>query len=215
MESKAMTVTCAKNPLITIEVTPGHFATSSSHISHYFDMSGLKSSVLVAKDAARELAIPYLTHDIVDAIVCLEGTEAIASYLAQELLEDGNLVMNTNGDIHVLTPMSSVKGKLIFHQNMREKIHDRNVIIMVASVTSGKTIRRALDCLSYYGGNLVGISALFSAVPEIDGQEIHSLFTCEDIPDYRFYRSSECEMCKEGHGLDAVVNSEGYTECAT
>lgn len=83
---------------------------------------------------------------------------------------------------------------------------------MVASMTAGATVNRVLECLEYYGCKLAGISAVFSIAPEVDGREINSLFTNDDIPDYHFYKPSECEMCKEGRKIDAYMNSDGYTQ---
>ena len=212
MESRFFTVTSPKNPIITIHAAVGHFATGSSHISHYIDISELKSSSSIAQDAARELAIPYLSKTIVDVIICMEGTEIIAAYLAEELLDEGLAVMNSGGEIHVVTPMSGTTGHFIFHENVQKKIANKNIVLMVASASTGTTINRALECISYYGGKLVGISAVFSAIAEINGQEVNSLFTCEDLPDYHFYTPSECEMCRQQQKLDAIINSEGYTK---
>jgi len=212
MQSRFFTISSRKNPLVTMQVAAGHFATGSSHISHYIDISELKSSSSAAKNAARELATPYLSNNIVDVIVCMEGTEIIAAYLADELLQPGPTVMNEGREIYVVTPINSATGHFIFHQNVQEKIFNKNVLLMVASASTGKTINRAVECLSYYGGHLVGISAVFSAVSELDGWEVRSLFTCDDIPDYKFYRTSQCEMCQKGRKLDAIINSEGYTK---
>ena len=33
------------NNLIQLEVTPGHFATSSSHVNNYIDLTSIKSSI--------------------------------------------------------------------------------------------------------------------------------------------------------------------------
>ena len=198
--------------MIRIQAATGHFATGSSHISHYIDISELKSSASAAKDAARALAAPFISNTAVDVIVCTEGTEIIAAYLADELLQSGLGAINDGGPIYVLTPMHTGNGNFIFHQNVQEKIFNKNVLILVATMSTGSTINRAAECLSYYGGKMVGISAVFSAFPEIAGWEVHSLFTCDDIPGYRFYRPSECGMCEEGRKLDAIINSEGYTK---
>ena len=83
---------------------------------------------------------------------------------------------------------------------------------MVASVTTGKTIGRAMECIQYYNGQLAGICALFSAVEESNGIPIHSLFSLKDIPDYQNFSPHECPYCKEHTKIDAMVNSYGYTK---
>ena len=206
------TVTSRKNPKVSIRVAAGHFATSSAHRSHYIDIFDLKSSSSVAREAARELSVPYLANTIVDVIVYMDGTEVLAAYLADELLQAGYGVINEGSEIYIVTPMIRADGHFIFHQSVREKITNKNVVLMVASMSTGATANSVLECLSYYGCNLVGISAVFSAVPEVNGREIHALFSTGEIPDYRFTSPSECQMCKEGRKLDAVFNSEGYTE---
>lgn len=212
MQDKTMTVVSSQNPLLSIQVTAGHFATNISHVNHYLDMSQLKTSAKMAREAARELATPFLTTNLVEVIVCMDGMEVVASYLAEELLQDGSLVMNGGGEVQVVTPISSANGQLVFHPSVQKRIFGHNTLLLVASVSGGTTIHRALDCLTYYGCNLIGISALFSMVPEVEGQEIHTLFVEEDIPNYHSYSPSECILCKEGHKLEAAVSSEGYIE---
>ena len=213
MENKAFNVSLEKNPLISMRVIPGHFTTSTAHLSHYLDVSRMKSNAMIARDVGRELAVPYISRVLVDAIVCMEGTEVIAAYLAENLLQGGMAVINGGSDIHVLRPISSHNGYLIFTESAIEWIRNRNVLLLVASISSGRTVRSALECLTYYGGNIAGISALFLASPQEQGEkEVHALFTAQDIPGYQVYRSGECEMCKAGQRLDAMVSSDGYTK---
>jgi len=209
---KSFTVTSLNNPKIAVQVVPGHFATRSAHRNHYIDIFDLKSSSSVAREAARQLSIPYLSNVIVDAIVYMDGTEVIAAYLADELLKAGAGVINQGSEIFIVTPMIRADGLFIFHQSVQEKIINKNVVLMVASMSTGATATRVMECLSYYRANLVGISSVFSAVTESSGQKIHSLFTHDDIPYYHFYDPSTCAMCREGRKIDAVFNSEGYTE---
>ena len=63
--------------LISLNVTPGHYATSSSHINYYIDMTSLKSRRSEAHAAAKVLAARYAATTIIDTIVCLDGTNVI------------------------------------------------------------------------------------------------------------------------------------------
>jgi len=118
--------------------------------------------------------------------------------------------VNTEDVIHIVTPTSNSSGQLIFQDNMIEWILDKHILLLVASISSGKTVKSAMDCLDYYGGKLAGISTLFLSSREKLENEIHTLFTSDDIPGYKLYNTAECEMCKAGQKLDAIVSSDGY-----
>ena len=210
METKAFSVSLDKNPEIAINVIPGHFTTSNAHTNYFLDVWELKSKASLARDVARELAAPYLASTPIDTIVCMERTVVLGAYIAEELLREGAAVMNTGGNIHVISPLSNINGNLIFQDNAIEWIRNKNVLLLVASITSGTTIRITQECITYYGGRVAGISALFfsSENPEND---VNALFTSKDIPGYKVFSTVDCEMCKAGQKLDAIISSEGYT----
>jgi len=210
MKNKTFKVSFEKNPIISINVTPGHFTTGSFHINYYLDVSSLKANALVARDVARELALPYLASTLVDTIVCMENTKVIGAFLASELLQAGTAIMNSGGEIHVITPRSSIDNNLIFYDNEVEWIENRSVLLLTATVSSGQTLAGALECISYYNGIVNGISALFCYSDVTQDQRIHTLFTSDDIPGYRVISSEKCGMCREGQKLDAIINFDGY-----
>ncbi len=210
MEQNAFMVPAKKEPKITLEVTPGHFTTSSTHTNYYLNVNRLTHNVRIAQDVAKELAIPYKTSAMIDTIVCIENTQVLAAYLAQELVEEGIYVMNEDRDVNIVTPTSNMNGQLIFSKDVMKLIEDKSVMLLLATVSSGKTMRRALDCLKYYNGVLVGVSALFSTKPQIDGQDINAIFSSDDIPNYQFDRPATCPMCMVGQPLDAIVSAGGY-----
>lgn len=212
MKNKAFIVSLNKNPVITMNVIPGHFTTNHFHVTHYLDLNDLKTNVSLARDVAVELALPYLNSTLVDTIVCMEGTEVIGAYMAEELMQEGISVINSGNEIHVLTPKSNINKKWMFQDNIKDLIYNRNIILLVSSIASGTTLNNALECLSYYGGIVVGTSALFNFQPDNSNQEIHSMFTNEDIPGYQIFNPDECNMCKENHKLDAIVFHDGYTK---
>lgn len=63
----------------------GHFATSHSHVTHYFDMTTIKSRLSEAYAVAEVLAQRYTMETVVDTIVCMEGMEIVGAFLAEEL----------------------------------------------------------------------------------------------------------------------------------
>ena len=88
----------AKGSSIPLKVIPGHFATNHSHINYYIDMTTLKTRLSEAQEVARSLVGLYVNNTIVDTIVCLEGTEIIGAFFAEELkmcIRDSTYIMHT------------------------------------------------------------------------------------------------------------------------
>ena len=197
---------------ISMRVVPGHFVTSHSHINFYFDMTTMKIRRSEAQAVAQAIAEQYSYSTVVDTIVCMDGCEVIGAYLAEALENAGIMSMNSHKTIYVVTPEINAQNQLIFRDNIRSAIENKHVLLLLASATTGKTISSSLECIQYYGGTLAGISALFSAVSEVEGQEVHSIFNASDVPQYSTYKSHECPMCRSAQKIDALVNSFGYSE---
>ena len=103
-------------------------------------------------------------------------------------------------------------GKILFRDNARFMIEGKNVLILAASLTTGGTARRGMECIRYYGGTVAGIAAIYSHRTELDGILVSALFDCADLPDYASYPAEACPLCRRGIPLDAVVNSFGYSK---
>lgn len=210
MEEKAMKVYSQYNNFLSVKIIPGHFATNHSHINYYMDMTTLKTRQSMALAAAKSIVHEYVNSTVVDTIVCMDGTEVIGAYLAEELTAAGFMSMNAHQTIYVVSPEMNSMGQLVFRDNLQGMIKGKHVLLLLATATTGRTIERALECIQYYGGEVVGVSALFSAVDEIGGRAIQSIFKNSDFPEYQTYPHSECPQCKAGTKLDAIVNSYGY-----
>ena len=208
MEERMQTIYAKNNKNIKIGVIPGHYATNHSHVNYYVAMTSIKTSLDMAKETAKELAPKYkATH--IETIICLEGTEILGAFLAEQLADGG---INRGMDINVLTPELNAVNQMIFRDNTQKKIWGKQVLLLISSASTGKSINRAIDCLKYYNGNLVGIAAIFSAIKESNGIEVHSVFHADDLPDYQNFPASECPMCKSGQKVDALINSFGYSK---
>ena len=202
----------AKNhPNITLKAIPGHFVTPNSHVNYYLDMTTLKTRQSEASTVARELSVQISASTIVDTIVCIDGCEIIGAFLAEELTKAGVLSMNAHKTIYIITPEYLSTGQFLFRENFQPMIKEKNVLLLLASATTGQTIVKAAQALSYYGAKISGISAVFSAANSMMGIPIRSLFSIADIPDYKAYNPEGCALCKENQPVDAFANAFGYS----
>ena len=96
--------------------------------------------------------------------------------------------------------------------NKIRMIENKQVLILAASITTGKTILKAAESVLYYGGKVCGVAGIFSAVSRIADMEVKSIFTSADLPDYKAYTPQSCPMCREGKRVEALVNSYGYSK---
>ncbi len=197
---------------VTINAVQGHFATSNSHINYYIDVTRLKVRAKEAENAAASLRSKLL-HQVedVDTIVCLDGTEVLGGFLAQELEKGSFHMTNKHDTMYIITPEENSIHQFMFRQNNRLAIEGKNVLILAATLTTGETMKRMMECVSYYGGRVSGVTSIFSTMKEINGHRIISLFTEEDLPGYAAYHPSECPFCAKKIPIEAVVNGYGYS----
>ncbi len=210
MESKANKIYAPMNKKIALRVIPGHFATSSSHINLYIDLTTMKTRLSEAAEAAKVLAKQYMLSTIVDTIVCLDGCEVIGAFLAHDLTLSGIMSMNAHQTIYIITPEFNTNGQMIFRENFQPFIHNKNVVLLAGSITTGDTLRKSISCIKYYGGMMQGISSIFSAIESVDDFKVNSIFSSKDLPDYASYQVAECPLCAEKKRLEAIVNGYGY-----
>ena len=183
---------------LVLRVAKGHFATSHSHINYYIDVTMQKTRLSEARA-------------IVDTILCLDGTEVIGACMASELTRDGYVNMNAHQTIYVVTPEHTTGSQLLFRENTSPMIAGKHVLILAASVTTGYTAQAAVEAINYYGGQVVGIGAIFATQTECAGYPVTSIFNPNDLGDYQSYDSRDCPWCKQGKRIDALVNSFGYS----
>ena len=150
------------NQKMEVTVYDGHFATRHSHNTHYIDITRMKHEHTMAREAAMWLAQRYAYEKGVDTIVCLDGSEVIGAFLARHLAKGDRFSVNQDKNINVITPEYDSNGQLIFRDNLAPMVSGKNVLILISTVNSGKTVARSLECVQYYGGQVQGIAAIFT-----------------------------------------------------
>lgn len=229
-------ISCKKNKDLVLEVVPGHFSSDRFHVNYYIDMSTLKMRQSEAKLVAKTMAESYIKKvDItsnrftelmgmtnlaeqgalqtpIDTIICMDGCEVIGAYLADEFTNHNFPTNTKHNSFYVITPEFDNTGQMVVRNNIKPMIKGRNVLVVLASAMSGRTISKAIGTILAYGGKIAGLSVIFANVDEIEGYPVNGVFTHEDLPNFKLTDPNNCEDCKAGVKLDAVVNSYGYEE---
>ena len=195
---------------VSLNVAKGHFATRNSHTNYFVDVTRQQSCIRDADAVAQQLAQRLTQQMMVDTILCMDGTRVIGTCLAQRLTQGGFRSINAGREIYVLREHPGTNGKLIFRDNARPMLEGKNILLLLASVTTGGTVRKGIECVEYYKGSVVGIAAVYSHQKEIDGIPVVSLFDTEDLPGYASYPQQDCPLCREGKEVDAIIDKYGY-----
>ena len=197
---------------VALRVSKGHFATNHSHINYLIDVTFQKSRLSEAQAVAKALVKQYVTSTIVDTIVCLDGMQVVGACLAEELTKAGFMSINAHQTIYIITPELNSESQFLFRENLQPMLASKHVLILMASVTTGLTISKSMECVRYYGGKVVGVSAIYSATDmAADGTRINALFHLWDLPDYASYHAQDCHMCRQGNKVHSRVTGNGYS----
>ncbi len=212
MDKKIITITSKKSENVFIHAMGGHFISASNHLNCYIGTSDIKHNHDVSVDAAMLMAQYYKEKNInVDTVLCLYETQALGAYLAHELARPNMLNPNPDNTVYVLGPEYDAAGNIIFRDNLKKLINGRDVVVLISCITSGKTVARAMESVMYYGGRVAGVTSIFSAVDKVEGVEVNTIFTRDDVPGYKSYSHHDCPLCKAGAKVDAIANGYGYS----
>ena len=202
----------SKGADLHLRVTLGHFAAGSRHCNYFIDVAWPRARLSEARAIAEHICSHYYTSTVVDTILCLDGTEVIGACLADALSKGDFINMNLHKTIYVVTPEIINGNQMLFRDNIVPMIRGKNVMVLSATISSGKLTESAIQSVRYYGGTVSGVSAFFSAVKECGGLPVKAVFTEEDLKDYMNVPAHECPLCKQGVKLDALVNHYGYSK---
>ena len=212
MDKPIYTITSHRDERVFIHAMPGHFISSSSHLNYYIGTSDIKHNHNVSVDAAMLMAQYYVERNIhVDSVLCLYETQALGAYLAHELARPNMINPNPDSTVYVLGPEYDASGNIIFRDNLKKLINGKEVVILISCITSGKTVERAMESVSYYGGRVAGVTSIFSAINQVNGVEVNTIFNKDDVPGYEAYPANDCPHCRAGERVDAIANGYGYS----
>jgi len=201
----------SKNKDVVLRYIPGHFITPNSHVNYYMDLSDMKARQREARATGEELAEMYLASDVIDTILCLNGTEIVGSYMANKLTKAGIISANRHQTMYITSPEYNTSGQMMFRENNKHMIKGKKVLVLIDTATTGSTLKSAIGSIRFYGGTPIGISAIFSVATQIEKLPIRSLYSTRDLPDYASYRSDNCPLCQKGLAVDAICNGFGYS----
>ena len=200
-----------KNQNVFVRVRKGHFATMHSHTNYFIDVTTQKMRLSEAKAVAEDLVKNYTMNTIVDTILCIDGMEVVGTCIAEELTKDEYIYMHAHQTIYIISPEYITGGQLMFRDNLVPMLSGKHVLVLAASVTTGKSALAAIDAIKYYGGTTVGVAAIFATVDECDHHPVYSVFDPNDLGDYESYKPHLCPICHQGIKIEALVNSFGYS----
>ena len=212
MQSQNTYTIATKRKNLLLRVQKGHFATSHSHINYFIDVTMQKSRLSEAKAVAEELLSYYQTTTVIDTILCLDGMQVVGTCLAEALTDNNFMNLNAHKTIYVVTPEYTSGSQIIFRDSIAPAIKGKNVLILAASIVTGYTAKSAIEAISYYGGNVVGISGIFATQDSYLGYDVVSAFNPNDLPGYSSFTPHDCPMCRRGERIEGLVNSFGFSK---
>ena len=81
---------------------------------------------------------------------------------------------NQHETVYVISPEINSNNQMLFRDNNKGAIKGKHVVLLLATTTTGETIRRALECIQYYGGEIEWVASLFGTINSVDGVEVET-----------------------------------------
>ena len=137
----------------------------------------------------------------------------VGTFLTEEIQRDGIMgTTNQHETVYVISPEINSNNQMLFRDNNKAAINGKHVVLLLATTTTGETIRRALECIQYYGGEIEWVASLFGTINSVDGVEVETLFDENDVTGYAAYPVADCPLCRQGQKIEAMVNGFGYSK---
>ncbi len=144
-------------------------------------------------------------------MLCLNNMEVVGSYLASQLTKAGVISANAHKTMYITSPELNTSGQIMFRENNKHMIKGKKILILIDSVSTGSLLHSAVRTVNFYGGEIVGISAIFSLATQVGDYPIRALYSLKDLPEYMSHEPDNCPLCAANVPVDAICNGFGYS----
>lgn len=106
----------------------------------------------------------------------MEETEVIGTFLAEQLADENQYSLSKGNNISIITPEMYQDGQILFRDNKQRMVENKQVLILAASITTGKSVKQAIESVLYYRWKSLRNHAIFSSVNKVarNGRSIRS-----------------------------------------
>ena len=78
----------------------------------------------------------------------MDGTEVVGTFLTEEIQRDGIMgTTNQHETVYVISPEINSNNQMLFRDNNKAAINGKHVVLLLATTTTGETIRRVYPVL--------------------------------------------------------------------
>ncbi len=178
-------------------ITGSHFVyTSGRHSSVYVNKDALYVHTARVSELCRRMAQPYDAEAIDVVVGPMLGGIILAQWTAHHL--NARRRVGETLAVYAEKEGDGPDKTFVFRRGYDKHLQGRRVLVVEDVLTTGGSVRRVVEAVRTYGGEVVGVSALCNrggvSAEALGGVPLHALLTL----DLATFTEEDCPFCRQG-----------------